>query len=481
MMSVHKRLGLAAVVSLMVGVTWLPRAEASRLLNVTNFGVVGDGKTDNQAALTHVFSMATPQTIVLFPAGVYLHSGRLNVGPGVVVLGSQATLFGTNAAAQSLNIIGNGTEVTGLALQGEPGGDPAIAISGRNETTIKANIFVGFTDDVDVTNSQQVGIENNAFNPGSSGTAVKIASGSKINVGSNTFTGFNPPVSQTGISCNVTDIVIGSGNSFRNLSVGINVSSSKSAVIDKNTFGACQTVIASNGASNMTITNNSCVNGNAFFNGANVGTKGLTVRANTISTFNAGFEEFIGNTDATIASNKFTTVGAVLGLAGDQNTKVTGNTMSNCGSAIVGELDTQLSLDSNTFTNCQDSINLVSETSVDIISNTFTSSDGIKVSNSTNVNVGANRMNSITTQGVFSDQNTGKVQIHENEMLNCGLSASVNPPAVIFAGGGQDLSIVDNIYIGNAIHLQFFIDTPVAGAKVSGNKTTTMLPNKIGP
>jgi len=90
-------------------------------------------------------------------------------------------------------------------------------------------------------------------------------------------------------------------------------------------------------------------------------------------------------------------------------------------------------------------------------------------------------MSSIATQGVYSNQNTGKVQIHDNEMVSCGLSAAVNPQAVIFASGGQDLSIVNNLYRGNTTHLLYFIDTPVSGAKVTGNETTTMLPNKIGP
>jgi hypothetical protein len=480
MVSFHKHLGLAALVAVMIGVTWLPRAEASRLLDVTNFGVVGDGKTDNQIALEHVFAIATPQTIVLFPPGVYLHSGRLSVGREVVVLGAQATLFGTNANAQSLNISGNGSEVTGLAFQGQSGGDPAITLSNVNNTIIKTNLFIGFTNDVVITNSQQVNVETNIFEPGSSGTAV-IASGQHVRIEGNTFTGFPSPESQTGVSGSVTDLVIDKGNFFNQLTVAVKVSNSKSATIDKNAFGACQTVISSTGASNTSITNNTCTNGNAFFDGASVGTAGLYVALNSVTTFNSVFQNFRSNTDTTIVGNTFRAVGGVLSLVGNQNMVVRSNTISGCPSAIIGELDTKLLIENNTFNQCNSSLNLVSENSVTVHSNTFTASDGIKVSNSTDVNVGGNHMNNIATQGVNSNQNTGKVQIHDNELLNCGLSAGVNPQAVIFASGGSDLSIMNNLYSGNTAHLLYFIDTPVSGAKVTGNETATMLPNKIGP
>jgi len=483
MVFVNKNLCLAAVVSLLVGVTWLPQAEASRILDVQNFGAVGDGKTDNQAVLENVFALAnrSPQTIVLFPPGSYLHSGRLSAGREIVVEGSQASLIGTNASAQSLSIVGDGTTVIGLTFQGQPGGDPAITFSNRTQTVIQQNIFLGFTDGIDCSNSQLVHIENNQFSPGSNGVGIAIESGSTIRISGNSFSGFQSPTSQTGVLCSANDIRIDKENTFNFLTVGVNATNSKSMVIDKNTFGNCQTVISSSGASNMTVSNNGCTSGNTFFDGLNVGTKALSVNNNTVSIFSAGFKNFNHNTNPEIDFNTFRSLGNVLTSASNTSLVLRANNLFSCGQGFNSQLDKKVTIDTNIFQTCVTPINLDIEKTVFVTGNAITTGDGIKVSNSTDVFVTTNRLTNIQNQGVLSTHNIGSVVIHKNVLNNCGLNPSINPPAVIYADGGVDLQIVKNTYTGNTQNLLYFIDTPVLGATVIGNTTNTMLPNKIGP
>jgi hypothetical protein len=405
----------------------------------------------------------------------------LSAGREITIEGTNATLLGANANAQSLTIIGDGTTVTGMTFSGVSGGDPAITFNGRTDITITQNTFHGFTDCIDVTNSKLVFITKNQLAPGTNGSGVRDTSGSVIRITGNTFTGFNPPNSQTGVLFSASDVRVDNKNTFTNLTVGANVTNSKAVVIDKNTFEHCQTVIGSDGASNLTVSNNGCSSGNTFFDGLNVGTKELSVNFNQVSIFTAGFKNFKDNFDSTISFNTFQSVGTILASSNNTNLFLRANNIFSSGVGFNSQLDKNIQIDKNIFQTCVSPINLQSDQSVLVVGNGIVTGDGIKVGNSTNVGVAENRLTNIQNQGVLSTNNNGAVQIVRNVMTNCGLSAGISPPAVVFASGAVDLQISKNSYTGSTDHLQFFIDTPVLGAAVIGNTTNTGLPNKIGP
>jgi hypothetical protein len=89
----------------------------------------------------------------------------------------------------------------------------------------------------------------------------------------------------------------------------------------------------------------------------------------------------------------------------------------------------------------------------------------------------------MANQGIYVTGMTPSIHISNNALKDCGLAA-VDPKAVIYQNSPSASSIVitDNTYEGNAAHLQYFIwdvqRTPPS--VVSGNRTSTALPNRIG-
>lgn len=311
MVFVNKHLCLAAAVSLVVGFALCQRAEAGAMLNVQNYGAVGNGTTDDQAALETVFAIAnrTPQSIILFPPGSYLHSGRLVVsGREVVVLGAQASLIGNNANAQALVVDNNKDYVEGLTFQGVPGGDPAIAATNVGELTINQNMFYGFTNCINISKSAGITFTNNNFYPGNNGTALNLQASSSITAQSNTFTGFEQPNLQTGIQLNGgTTFTIGPSNSFSYLNMGINVGLAKALRVTQNTF--------SNSAGSMNIQN------------------GNTVEIDKNSLANTDRIGVTGSVDVAVHDNQLSNI-QTQGVLSNQNTgtvRIGSNQLNNCG------------------------------------------------------------------------------------------------------------------------------------------------------
>lgn len=87
--------------------------------SVKEFGAVGDGVTDDGAALQRALDGVTPGTILDFPAGTYPYADILTLARNDVVLrGEGAVLRARNPARQALMIGGDRAAVIGLTLLG---------------------------------------------------------------------------------------------------------------------------------------------------------------------------------------------------------------------------------------------------------------------------------------------------------------------------------------------------------------------------
>jgi polygalacturonase len=101
---------------------WCPPAPAdaappAEALDVRRFGAVGDGRSDDTAALRRALAALTPGQWLVFPAGTYVHSARLTIEtPRVTLHGHGATLHATNPADQALLIQADGVRVRGFTL-----------------------------------------------------------------------------------------------------------------------------------------------------------------------------------------------------------------------------------------------------------------------------------------------------------------------------------------------------------------------------
>jgi polygalacturonase len=366
-----KRVSLVAVSLLIAGLMSHAPAKAGELLDVTKYGAKGDGNTDDQQALEKVFAIAnrSPETIILFPAGTYLHSGRLTLGGSqIAVVGAGASLVTTNNSTQSLILTGNNITIDHMSFIGYSGADPAIQLTKTGATTIENCYFAGFTGDVYATRCNGTVYKQNQFLPGANGAAIVVTLGTSPVVESNTFSGFDTPSSQTGVQFSGNGLTIGPSNSFSKLATAVSTNSGNS-----------------------------------------------------------------------------------------------------------------LKVSQNSFNNCSAPVSITDGNTIEIDHNTLTSTDRIQIGSCTNVSVHDNTFSNIQTQGIYSKQNTGTVRISTNKLTNCGLNASTSPAAVIYADGGNNLTISDNEYTGNTTNLQYFIETPVSSAKLTGNMTNTMLPNKVGP
>ncbi len=86
-------------------------------LNAREFGAVGDGRSDDTAALQRALDTLRPGQWLVFPPGVYVHSARLNVTtPDVVIDGRGATLHATNPYDQAVMIQASGVRVHGFVM-----------------------------------------------------------------------------------------------------------------------------------------------------------------------------------------------------------------------------------------------------------------------------------------------------------------------------------------------------------------------------
>ena len=99
--------------------TTTPPSPPATSISVLSYGAVGNGTTDNQAALQNAFTAAQQQAKpVWIPAGVYNHSGVLNAN-GITIQGAGfgAILQATNPNQGAIELQGNAPSISNLKLQ----------------------------------------------------------------------------------------------------------------------------------------------------------------------------------------------------------------------------------------------------------------------------------------------------------------------------------------------------------------------------
>jgi hypothetical protein len=88
--------------------------------DITTFGAVGDGTTDNTTAINNALSNAhTNSCSLLVPSGTFAHSGVL-VSNGVAIsgVGSASILKATNASTSAIELSGTAPSLTNLVIRG---------------------------------------------------------------------------------------------------------------------------------------------------------------------------------------------------------------------------------------------------------------------------------------------------------------------------------------------------------------------------
>jgi Chitobiase/beta-hexosaminidase C-terminal domain/Pectate lyase superfamily protein len=99
-----------------------PTAATGCVYNITSYGAVGNGSTDNTTAINNAFSAAaaaSPKCSVEIPAGTFNHSNVLVMtGISVFGLGSASILQATTAASESIMLLGTNPSLSNLVLLG---------------------------------------------------------------------------------------------------------------------------------------------------------------------------------------------------------------------------------------------------------------------------------------------------------------------------------------------------------------------------
>jgi hypothetical protein len=136
--------------------------------SVREFGAVGDGVTDDTAALQRAFDRAGTGAIVQFPAGTYLYSRVLTVAHDDVILrGDHATLQARTPEAQALTLKGDRIAVLWLTLRGaarkrlDTPDSAQMVITGRWTQVVGATVSGGASAGIFVFGAQDFRIVGN--------------------------------------------------------------------------------------------------------------------------------------------------------------------------------------------------------------------------------------------------------------------------------------------------------------------------------
>jgi hypothetical protein len=107
-------------------------------VDAAKYGVVGDGVTDNTAALQHALrdAKAVGQTLYL-GAGTYAHSGALDLnGTKINGDGDSTVLKSTNPVSTGVTLSGEHPALTNVAVDGGTSTAPAVLVQGATKATI---------------------------------------------------------------------------------------------------------------------------------------------------------------------------------------------------------------------------------------------------------------------------------------------------------------------------------------------------------
>ena len=124
----------------------------SKIVSVKDFGAVGDGVTDDTAAINAAFTSSAKA--VQFPAGTYKISAAIvSAATSRDITGNGATLVAATSNQVMLDITGNNTTVRGLRINGNSLGRIGVQIVAAGCTVEGCEIF-----DLAATVNQTVGI-----------------------------------------------------------------------------------------------------------------------------------------------------------------------------------------------------------------------------------------------------------------------------------------------------------------------------------
>jgi parallel beta-helix repeat protein len=419
----------------------------TQVYNVKSFGAKGDGHTDDTQALHAALQVANanPGSAVFFPAGNYLYSSNL-AADSITVYGQRATLTATSRDA---------LELTG------------------DQTTVRDLVFAGSTQHVlELGDGTEDGLTNfhilnNKFT-GSFRSAIYGDGGSNGSVQSNriTETQGNGIDVQLFDKCSITDNIIDGGGS----GTGIHVRGSTGLTLSNNTIeNVVDGIIL--GATRSTCSNNEVTlaptrgSGSALHAEQGEGINNCKITNN----------EFFGNGEHSIGAD-LTGSGIVLSK----------NSFRGFGHAVVcGAADVQI--ESNQIDNVTDGIEVIQKPNVTVEGNTIKNAQetAIQASGASNFTLDDNKILIVMYQGIKIEGGSGLISVSNNTIQNCGLSAHINPAAVIYVDSDKATNILisENVYTGFTKNLQYYIRCvqPEPPADVFGNKTSTMLPTLIGP
>ena len=143
--------------------------------NITSYGAVGNGSTDNTTAIQNAFNAAasaSPQCSVEIPNGTFNHSGTITAtGISVFGLGSGSILQATNVNTQAVILLGTSPSLTNLVVNGtgtsrQTSANPSAVLIGFNSSgsVVATSNFV--VNNVAICCAENVGIYNFASNGG---------------------------------------------------------------------------------------------------------------------------------------------------------------------------------------------------------------------------------------------------------------------------------------------------------------------------
>jgi parallel beta-helix repeat protein len=444
------------------------------------YSAKGDGKTNDQAAITKAINAGKAGDTIYFPTGNYLHSASLTFKASENALGDGATksfLTATTATNGALVFTGTNVTIKALCVQySNPVDSTAYSANG-----IYVHNITGFT--VASTTVQKTS---------ANGVSVNVASHGLI-----TSSRISSPT-ETGVYLQRTTTTSVTSNVFPLTSTAVYVN---------NTYqtGTAQSIaITSNNIQNSS--------GNTATPGIYVvGVKGCTINSNTVSNNMWGGILVQGEN--------------LTGLGPSSNVTVHGNTVSNCGFNgsiyVDGSSDggfgattvTNVTVTSNTMTNNPATAILVLGEFANGVSGAVINANtvknvptapGIWVDNTINATIGdltsktdGNTVDSTLNASIYTGIGcAGKLLVDNNVLSNAGASVNYLFPAhnaVIDVedngSGGTSLTSLDcenNSYTGSTAGLDdfIFLGPPkhlLTSETVAGNTTTTMLGIVITP
>lgn len=437
----YSLLGLACTVLLLRDAYAPLPAHAAKVFNVKSYGAVGNGTTDDTSAILAATAAANadPGSTLLFPQGNYLVGGIFTAN-GIEVVGQRATI--TTSSTAGLEISGRNTTVHGLTFASKlsaNAGTVGILVNQATGFVIGNNSFNGLTDGISVSQSSKGKINANNMQLSSLSIAgVLLSSSSDILAQQNVIGGSGGSTPSAFRPSNCNNVTIDS-NRITNLAFGIFSNGTTSDRYTNNTLDQLGTNgIDLNSDTNVTLTGNRI----SFANTAAIKVSVVTsanINGNFMAAGQIGINLLSGSSSINIRGNEITSVfnaitgGFVVGV------NITGNDLSGLNSVIKQVSDVNLVVEDNEISRCNNA-------------------------------------------GVVLTNCIGTTQIRNNVLEKCAL-APVDPKAIIYVNCPIERSIVidSNTYTG-ATKATYFIwcVQPSPPAQITGNRTNTGLPNRIG-